>query len=166
MYNVDPKVRFWATPPYHQSLLDDPAWANGHGCLRPSVVHPANFTFKIPDHISYDEAALVEPLAVGMHSCTKAQIKPGDVAVIIGAGPIGTLPVDAVDCCSVALLLCYLRFRVLRLSACRPPHYSPTTHPFVQSADRQSCIISSPSSHTTTCSRAHARTFATITAQT
>lgn len=91
MYNVDPKVRFWATPPYHQSLLDDPAWANGHGCLRPSVVHPANFTFKIPDHISYDEAALVEPLAVGMHSCTKAQIKPGDVAVIIGAGPIGML---------------------------------------------------------------------------
>jgi len=91
MYNVDPKVRFWATPPYHPSLLADPAWANGHGALRPSVVHPANFTFKIPDNVSFDEAALVEPLAVGMHSCTKAQIKPGDVAVVIGAGPIGML---------------------------------------------------------------------------
>jgi D-xylulose reductase len=90
-YNVDPKVRFWATPPYHPSLLEDPAWQAGHGCLRPSVVHPADFTFKIPDHISYDEAALVEPLAVGMHSCTKAQIKPGDRAVVIGAGPIGML---------------------------------------------------------------------------
>jgi D-xylulose reductase len=55
------------------------------------VVHPANFTFKIPDHLSYDECALVEPLAVGMHSCTKAQIKPGDVAIVIGAGPIGML---------------------------------------------------------------------------
>lgn len=91
MYNVDPKVRFWATPPYHPSLLEDPAWKAGHGCLRPSVVHPANFTFKIPDHLSYDEAAMVEPLAVGMHSCTKAQIRPGDVAVVIGAGPIGML---------------------------------------------------------------------------
>lgn len=32
MYNVDPEVRFWATPPYHEKLLADPAWANGHGC--------------------------------------------------------------------------------------------------------------------------------------
>jgi D-xylulose reductase len=46
---------------------------------------------KIPDHISYDEAAMVEPLAVGMHAATKAQIKPGDVAVVLGAGPIGML---------------------------------------------------------------------------
>lgn len=91
LYNVDPKVRFWATPPYHESLVSDPAWCNGHGCLRPSVVHPAAFTFKIPDHISHDEAALVEPLAVGMHACTKAQIKPGDIAVVVGAGPIGML---------------------------------------------------------------------------
>lgn len=91
MYNVDPKVRFWATPPYEASLLADPAWKNGHGCLRPSVVHPADFTFKIPDHISHDEGALVEPLAVGMWSCTKAGIKPGDVAVVVGAGPIGML---------------------------------------------------------------------------
>eukprot|EP00041_Stephanoeca_diplocostata_P017693 m.362407 g.362407 ORF g.362407 m.362407 type:complete len:217 (-) comp20787_c0_seq5:3170-3820(-) len=68
MYNVDPEVRFWATPPYHENLLADPAWANGHGCLRLSVVHPADFTFKIPDHLSFDEAALVEPLAVGMYA--------------------------------------------------------------------------------------------------
>ena len=32
---------------------------------------------------------MVEPLAVGMHAANKAQIKPGDVAVVIGAGPIG-----------------------------------------------------------------------------
>ena len=58
---------------------------------RPSVVHPADFTFKIADSVSFDEAALVEPLAVGMHSCTKAQIKPGDIACVVGAGPIGML---------------------------------------------------------------------------
>ena len=76
MYNLDPQVRFWATPPIH-------------GVLRPSVVHPADFTFKLPDTVSFAEGAMVEPLAVGMHAAIKAQIKPGDVAVVIGAGPIG-----------------------------------------------------------------------------
>lgn len=76
IYNLDPAVRFWATPPIH-------------GVLRPSVVHPAAFTFKLPDSVSFAEGAMVEPLAVGMHAATKARIKPGDVAVVTGAGPIG-----------------------------------------------------------------------------
>ncbi|MBL4575254.1 MAG: NAD(P)-dependent alcohol dehydrogenase [Opitutaceae bacterium] len=76
LYNLDPSVRFWATPPVH-------------GILRASVVHPADFTFKIPDNVSFGEAAMVEPLAVGMHAATKAKIKPGDIAVVSGAGPIG-----------------------------------------------------------------------------
>ena len=78
MYNLDPAVRFWATPPIH-------------GILRPSVVHPVAFTFKLPENVSYAEGAMVEPLAVGMHAANKAQIKPGDVAVVMGAGPIGIL---------------------------------------------------------------------------
>ena len=76
LYNLDPAVRFWATPPIH-------------GVLRPTVVHPAAFTFKLPDNVSMAEGAMVEPLAVGMHAANKAAIKPGDVAVVIGAGPIG-----------------------------------------------------------------------------
>jgi D-xylulose reductase len=76
MYNLDPAVRFWATPPVH-------------GCLRPTVVHPADFTFKLPPNVSFAQGAMVEPLAVGMHAATKAQVKPGDLAVVLGAGPIG-----------------------------------------------------------------------------
>ncbi|PRY76343.1 D-xylulose reductase [Yoonia maritima] len=76
MYNIDPAVRFWATPPVH-------------GILRPTCVHPADFTFRLPDNVSFAEAAMVEPLAVGVHAATKARIKPGDVAVVMGAGPIG-----------------------------------------------------------------------------
>ena len=78
MYNLDPAVRFWATPPIH-------------GVLRPTVIHPDAFTFKLPDNVSFAEGAMVEPLAVGMHAATKARIKPGDVAVVMGAGPIGML---------------------------------------------------------------------------
>ncbi len=76
MYNLDPAVRFWATPPVH-------------GVLRPSVVHPADYTYKIPDSVSFAEAAMVEPLAVGMQAAKKARIEAGDLAVVLGAGPIG-----------------------------------------------------------------------------
>lgn len=78
MYNVDPAVRFWATPPIH-------------GVLTAEVVHPANYTFKLPDHVSFAEGAMVEPFAVGMQAATKARITPGDTAVVLGAGPIGTM---------------------------------------------------------------------------
>jgi D-xylulose reductase len=78
LYNVDPSVSFWATPPVH-------------GCLAPYVVHPAAFTFKLPDNVSFAEAAMVEPFAVGLQAASKARIAPGDLAVVIGAGPIGIM---------------------------------------------------------------------------
>jgi D-xylulose reductase len=55
----------------------------------PYVVHPDAYTFKLPENVSFAEGAMVEPLAVGMHAAVKAKIKPGDLAVIMGAGPIG-----------------------------------------------------------------------------
>lgn len=76
LYNVDPAVTFWATPPIH-------------GCLTPEVVHPAAFTYKLPDNVTMAEGAMVEPFAIGMQSAAKAAIKPGDIALVIGAGPIG-----------------------------------------------------------------------------
>lgn len=78
LYNVDPAVRFWATPPVH-------------GCLTPEVVHPADYCFALPDHLSFGEGAMVEPLAVGVHAAQQAAIKPGDLAVVMGAGPIGMM---------------------------------------------------------------------------
>lgn len=78
IYNVDPDVRFWATPPVH-------------GVLMPEVVHPAAFTYKLPDTVSFAEGAMVEPFAVGMQAATRARITPGDVAVVIGCGPIGIM---------------------------------------------------------------------------
>jgi D-xylulose reductase len=82
LYNLDPDVRFWATPPVH-------------GVLRSSVVHPAALTFKIPDNVTFSAAAMVEPLAVGVHAVTKARAAPGHVAIVIGAGPIGLVTVLA-----------------------------------------------------------------------
>ncbi|MEN3151219.1 NAD(P)-dependent alcohol dehydrogenase [Neorhizobium sp. IRAMC:178] len=78
LYNVDPDVRFWATPPIH-------------GVLTPEVIHPAAFTYKLPDNVSFAEGAMVEPFAIGMQAASRARIQPGDVAAVIGAGPIGIM---------------------------------------------------------------------------
>ena len=59
---VDPAVRFWATPPVH-------------GVLRPSVVHPALFTFKLPDNVSFAEAAKL--LMVSFDSTLRANLSVG-----------------------------------------------------------------------------------------
>ena len=78
LYNLDSDLTFWATPP-------------DHGCLTPHVVHPAAFTYKLPDHVSFAEGAMVEPFAVGMQAATRARIQPGDVALVTGCGPIGIM---------------------------------------------------------------------------
>ena len=78
VYNVDPNVRFWATPPVH-------------GCLTPNVIHPAAFTFALPDSVSFAEGAMIEPFAVGMQAVVKARMQPGDICVVTGAGPIGLM---------------------------------------------------------------------------
>lgn len=78
IYNVDPAVRFWATPPIH-------------GCLTPEVVHPAAFTYLLPDNVSFAEGAMVEPFAIGMQAALRARIQPGDIGMVVGAGPIGMM---------------------------------------------------------------------------
>jgi D-xylulose reductase len=93
-YNLDPAVRFWATPPIH-------------GCMRETVVHPGTFTFKLPDNVSLEEGALVEPVAIGVYSANTAGIQPGDIALVFGAGTIGigtALAALASGCSKVVLV--------------------------------------------------------------
>lgn len=82
-YNLCPDVVFMATPP-----ID--------GAFAEYVVHPEDFTFKLPDDISFDEGALIEPLSVGIYSAERAMIRPGDTVLIFGAGPIGLVTLQAV----------------------------------------------------------------------
>ncbi len=46
---------------------------------------------EVPQHVSYEEAAIAEPLACVLHGAEEARIKLGDTVAIIGAGPIGLL---------------------------------------------------------------------------
>ena len=75
-YNLDPDVKFFATPPTH-------------GSLAKFVDHPEDFTFVLPDGVSYEEAAMVEPLSNGIQACRRAGVGPGKTLAILGAGPMG-----------------------------------------------------------------------------
>ncbi|EEU48252.1 uncharacterized protein NECHADRAFT_99030 [Fusarium vanettenii 77-13-4] len=77
-YNLCPDMVFAATPPYHGTLT---------GYWRA----PADFCFKLPENVSQQEGALIEPLAVGVHIVKQANVKPGDSVVVMGAGPVGLL---------------------------------------------------------------------------
>ncbi len=77
-YNLCPDVRFFGTPPI------DGAFAN-------YVTIHEDFAFTLPEHMSFDAGALIEPLAVGIWACRKARLEGGDHVLVTGAGPIGLL---------------------------------------------------------------------------
>lgn len=75
-YNLCPQMVFYATPP-----------VDGVFCEY-AVVHQ-EFAHAVPDSLSDEAAALLEPLSVGVWSCQKARVGPGDRVLVTGAGPIG-----------------------------------------------------------------------------
>ncbi|WP_341482271.1 NAD(P)-dependent alcohol dehydrogenase [Arthrobacter caoxuetaonis] len=85
-YNLDPAVRFFATPPVD-------------GVFSEYAVHPAAFSHPVPEHVSDDAAALLEPLGVALAARAAGKVQLGNRVLVAGAGPIGLL-VSAV--CSLA----------------------------------------------------------------
>lgn len=77
-YNLCPDVQFFATPPVDGTFCE-------------YVVLPRAFAHPVPDHVSFDAAALVEPLSVGVWACRKAQVQVGTRVLVTGAGPIGVM---------------------------------------------------------------------------
>jgi len=53
------------------------------------IVSPANLIIPFSDKISFEAAALIEPLAVGVHASKIGEVKKGDNILILGAGMIG-----------------------------------------------------------------------------
>ncbi|XP_050679406.1 sorbitol dehydrogenase-like [Leptidea sinapis] len=61
------------------------------GNLSTYYKHVADFCHKIPDNVSMEEGAAVQPLAIAIHACNRAGIRLGSTVAIMGAGPIGVL---------------------------------------------------------------------------
>ncbi|MFC7752193.1 NAD(P)-dependent alcohol dehydrogenase [Tsukamurella soli] len=75
-YHLCPHMRFFATPPVD-------------GALAEYVTIGAAFAHPVPDSVSDEAAALLEPLSVGIAALRKARIGVGGRVLIAGAGPIG-----------------------------------------------------------------------------
>lgn len=75
-YNLCPEVVFFATPPVD-------------GVFCEYVAHPGSLCFKLPENVGTMEGALIEPLAVGFHAAAQGGAKPGQTALVFGAGCIG-----------------------------------------------------------------------------
>lgn len=71
------------------------------GAMREYITHPAELCYKLPEHVSTMEGALVEPLAVGMGSVVRSGIHVGDKAVVLGTGCIGLVTIMALKAAGV-----------------------------------------------------------------
>lgn len=77
-YNLCPDMEFFATPP-----ID--------GAFTEFVTIQSTFAHDVPDNVSDEAAALLEPLSVAITSVRKAGVVPGSTVLIAGAGPIGII---------------------------------------------------------------------------
>ncbi len=81
-YNLCPNVRFMATPPVD-------------GAFTEFVVMPQDFVFPLPDHVSLEEGAMIEPLSVGVYAVHRSGLRAGQDVAVLGAGPIGLVTLQA-----------------------------------------------------------------------
>lgn len=77
-YNLCERMIFAATPPYD-------------GTLARFYKLPADLCYELPEHVSLEEGAVVEPLSVAVHIVRQSGVAPGDSVVVFGAGPVGLL---------------------------------------------------------------------------
>lgn len=77
-YNLCPRVQFFATPPVD-------------GSIARFVALDADFAHRAPTGLTAEQAAMAEPVSVGVWAASKAQISVSDRVLVSGAGPIGLL---------------------------------------------------------------------------
>ena len=77
-YNLCPEIIFYAVP-------------HVNGAFTEYVTIQNDFAFDLPDNVSFEAGALLEPLSVAIWSCQRAQVSVGSRVLITGAGPIGVI---------------------------------------------------------------------------
>jgi len=65
------------------------------GAFTELVAVPARLLYRLPDALSFEEAALVESLSIAVHAASRARVRLGDAGLVVGAGMIGLLAVQA-----------------------------------------------------------------------
>lgn len=77
-YNLCADTVFAATPPHH-------------GTLSRFYKTAADYCYRLPDHLTLEDGALCEPVAVAVQICKVGNVRAGQTVVVFGCGPIGLL---------------------------------------------------------------------------
>src|SRR3954453_23494921 len=75
---------------------------NAQGVDATYAVHDGKCIFRLPDSVSFDEGAVIDPASIALHVARRGNIKAGDTVVVTGAGAIGLLAGDAALICGAA----------------------------------------------------------------
>lgn len=137
-YNLDPGVRFFATPP-----ID--------GVFSEYAAHPAAFCHPVPDSVSDDAAALLEPLSVALAARQAGRIVLGEKVLVAGAGPIGLLISKVAQLAGATVTLTDVRAERLTLAekygatrsftAADQPPVSPEFDVFIDASGAERAIL-------------------------
>ncbi|XP_063139178.1 sorbitol dehydrogenase isoform X2 [Rattus norvegicus] len=129
-YNLTPSIFFCATPP------DD-------GNLCRFYKHSADFCYKLPDSVTFEEGALIEPLSVGIYACRRGSVSLGNKVLVCGAGPIGIvtlLVAKAMGASQVVVIVTVLPSRPLCFSVSQGQgSWSRLYHPGCQRDPSRHC---------------------------
>ena len=68
-----------------------------HGAFAQYVAIPQHILYKLPDNVSFEQAAMVEPVAVALHALSLSDLKVGESCLVTGAGMIGLFLVQVAD---------------------------------------------------------------------
>lgn len=104
-WNIGDRVTFdstiyplndWYTLNGHYNLSENrqvlgvsPGTYKKHGAFAEYVTVPEHILYKLPDNVTFEQAAMVEPAAVALHAIHQSGIQLGDSAAVVGAGMIG-----------------------------------------------------------------------------
>jgi L-iditol 2-dehydrogenase len=91
----------WYTRKGHYNLSDNrkvlgvsPGEYRKHGAFAEFVTVPAHILYKIPDNVTFEQAAMVEPVGVAAHAVNISKIQPGQSAVVVGTGMVGMFVIN------------------------------------------------------------------------
>ncbi|KAH7034578.1 chaperonin 10-like protein [Microdochium trichocladiopsis] len=93
-----PCEKCWLCREGRYNLCEDVAFSGVypyHGTLQRYKTHKAKWLYKLPDTVSWAEAALLEPLSVVLHGVKTCGLSLGRPALVCGAGPIGLIALAA-----------------------------------------------------------------------
>ena len=76
-----------------------------HGAFAEYVVAPARITYHLPDTLPFEHAAMIEAVSVAVHAVGLTPVRLGDCALVVGAGMIGTLALQALKLAGCAQIV-------------------------------------------------------------